>query len=40
VPGEPCSGDALASIRRKLNEDDSDVSGYAMGRAGDGGLIW
>ena len=32
--------DALASIRRKLNDDDSDVSGYAMGRAGDGGLIW
>jgi len=31
--------DALASIRKKLNEDDSDVSGYAM-RAGDGGLIW
>ena len=32
--------DALASIRKKLNDDDSDVSGYAMSRAGDGGLIW
>ena len=32
--------DALAAIRTKLNDDGSDVSGYAMGRAGDGGLIW
>jgi hypothetical protein len=32
--------DALASIRKKLNDDDGEVSGYAMSRAGDGGLIW
>ena len=31
--------DTLASIRNKLNAD-ADVSGYAMNRAGDGGLIW
>jgi hypothetical protein len=31
--------EALASIRTKLNAD-SEVSGYAMSRAGDGGIVW
>ena len=31
--------DALVSIREKLNAD-ADVSGYAMGRAGDGNFVW
>jgi len=35
---DPSELEALASIRAKLN--DSEVSGYTMSRAGDGGLIW
>jgi hypothetical protein len=31
--------DALAAIRTKLNAD-ADVTGHAMSRAGDGGIIW
>jgi uncharacterized membrane protein len=31
--------DALAAIRKKLNTD-AEVTGHAMSRAGDGGIIW
>jgi len=32
--------DALASIRKKLNADEAEVSGYALRRSGDGAIIW
>jgi hypothetical protein len=31
---------ALASIRRKLNDNMPDVSGYAMGARADGYVVW